>query len=292
MKVFFNHITKCGGTSIEKMIRQHSSFKYFRVKQRTNLDELSQIIEYMNTDKDVFIQGHIFDPLIDSKTRLSFWKTVYNLSDIRFTIVRHPLERALSYARFSGTDKNASNGYSIQYLYRFPLFNEELWSLLNRWHFNRTQFNINYFKCIMPDSFIANYPDNLNILEGINGFPNALRLGIAENQASCPATLRIESKEVITSRIIEAGRSGDKLFKDLNIPKYKVFALEQFSCFINWLIQKGIVDNTVSSLHLNQTENLEHNLVVNDESSDFASKIMSEYPESLLIWKMAAMHML
>ena len=69
----------------------------------------------------------------------------------------------------------------------------------------------------MPDSFIANYPDNLNILEGINGFPNALRLGIAENQEFCPATLRLDSKEVITSRIIEAGRSGDKLFKDLNI---------------------------------------------------------------------------
>ena len=82
------------------MIRQHSSFKYFRVKQRTNLDELSQIIEYMNTDKDVFIQGHIFDPLIDSKTRFIFLEnSLQFIGYIRFTIVWHPLERALSYVQ-------------------------------------------------------------------------------------------------------------------------------------------------------------------------------------------------
>ena len=103
--IFFVHIPKCGGTTIDHAMLRYSISKnniiFIRSKNYEN-DNINQIKD----DKKVYFSGHLNENTLDKFKDKKFKK---------ITIIRNPLERVVSQYKFTIFKKKISlNEYKLE----------------------------------------------------------------------------------------------------------------------------------------------------------------------------------
>ena len=168
--IYFMHIPKCGGTTIDQIFYNLSlvlntfKFKRFSYQNKNNNKIQKFILPNTNEDLPCFISGHL---------DYNFSEKINNL--YKFTIVRKPLERILSHYKFTLFKiKKESNQYSFEKFIEEEIDNNRD-NLVTR-HFAGL---LNIEKKITDkdkDQAISNlrYFDNINIFENWDFFVSEL----------------------------------------------------------------------------------------------------------------------
>ena len=280
MKLYFNHIPKCGGMSISKMLSESSKYKHFHVRAKTTLDELNYYYSCIANEKNVIIQGHFFDPApLPFSVVSKFWSSVYLASDVPFSIVRYPAERFISYLKYSGRDKTGNPSYQF-------LFNGmtkgivEVEKLLSFWHGRRDCEDINtHLNILTKQNSLINALDSINYARAFNEYPLCLGAG-----SNCLKHLSLRSDNPIAYiRELNSSLHSNQILEFLGCKKYKLFPLEAINTLVDFFKDNGIISRDSYLSHENKTNNRSYG----NPDIKLLQNVVHEFPESTLLWKYA-----
>ena len=298
MRVFFNHIHKTGGTSLEYLLENDSDLKFTRVRANSTSDDLQKIANQYS-EGNMIIQGHKNEPFYEHcpyQVTEKFWDFIYKNSDIKFSILRHPIDRALSYVRYSGfNDSESLDRFDPGFFYKYvPIPKEnhkstKLFQTYERYHMQIDSIDLTILKNILPDKYKLSFPECQNLALALNEYPIALFSGLNLNEFLIPNSLR-ENKFPHESYFKNFHPFHHWILEYLKIPDFHLLAFEDLECVFQWLKHKKIIRGNIELPHLNKTKLLNEPLKhETDELEELKCVLASEYPESFYLWKLAAM---
>lgn len=295
VKVFFNHIHKTGGTSLETLLENDSDLQYIRIRSNNSEKDLERIANQF-IKGNIIIQGHINEPFYGycpNQYRIEFWNFIYQASDIKFSVLRHPFDRALSYAKYSGFNDGVSHeDFDPKFFYKFVPWpanakESKLFQAFQKHHTKANHIDLTLFEDILPENFMLNFPESQNLSICINEYPIALFSKSELHNFLIPSSLRHEKFD---HTLFFKNFNAKFIFDQLKIPYLQLFAFEDLEFIYEWLKQKNIINGNIKLPHKNKTKfkNSDNNI---DEAKIkmIKSEIAREYPESFLLWKLAAM---
>ena len=299
MRVFFNHIHKTGGTSLESLFENDSNLKFIRVKANSSADDLQEIANNYS-EGNMIVQGHLNEPFYlhcPHEIRIKFWDFIYKISDIKFSILRHPIDRALSYIRYSGfKDSDSIENLDPNFFYKYipwPGDNYQttkLFEIYKRFHMQVDSTGLSLLENILPNVYSLHFPECLNLALAMNEYPIALFSSLYAGDFLIPNSLR-EQKFSHESYFKNFYPMSNYIFENLKIPEIKLLAFEDLEFVIQWLKQQNIINGNMRLPHLNRTKL--HNSVCDNAImlKDLKCSLEKEYPESFILWKLAAMRL-
>ena len=240
--------------------------------------------KYSQSTKAIII-GHSHQPSIANRELVGeFWRNIYSISDMRFTILRNPLERSISWIKEAGNlGDGAVPSHGISYRFRgLPQDQETLAACIENQRGPRSILNDSIFDCILPENFYVDTPDNLNIASSIANYPIELMSSDQFLRWLTPLPCRKE-KDIFEFKILfENVLTIDELIKYLSIPRYEFYALEKIDDFVKRLESLSITKPGFSVPHINISKTASV-----DISLKVKRTLINLYPESYLLWKHA-----
>ena len=300
MRVLFNHVTKCGGSSFWKWLHENSDYHIEHViLQHQSSDSLRQILQTIEEQKNIIVGGHFeYSPgaSVTAEEWISFWNKILSLTDYRFTIIRNPIKRFSSWLRFFGgmEDSNTSTAKSVYPDLLFQSNCADICQSLIEIGYNPKSSLTECLKSILPDNYLQFYPFNRGLVLGINNYPVAL-LGLSNDQSQymLPVSLRHNYSEYEMNQISYNILRGDMRQVENYFSKalvFEPFPLENIGACFNRLASLGIVRSTFERElgRVNVSKKNDNFEIIEDQS--VVSKIIKEYPESFLLWKIACLN--
>ena len=285
MRIFINHISRSGGTSLIKYLGDSFDGTLIVVNSRTTTSERSLLEKFrvFKETENAIIIGHTHQPSLPN-TRLvtQFWRSVYNESDRKLTIVRNPADRSISWLKAAGhlgKDRYSEDGN--QYLFRLPSSRSlKAVESIEKTRGSRSLLNDSIYECILTDNFYSDFPDNRAIAMSIANYPIELLSARPAMQWLTPLPLRGDA-EIAGFKGLYSDFSWDRLRDYLAIPEYEFYALERSDALVNALeecklTRKGVPFPQINSISADEQISTETKRV-----------ITNLYPESYLVWKHA-----
>ena len=286
MKIFVNHISRCGGTSLMKYFEEAFDGDLIIINSRLVNSEQKLIQSYrqfVNSSRAIVI-GHTHQPSIANRPLVhEFWSKIYGISDIRLSILRNPIERSISWIKDAGGFSNGDNfPDGIPFRFRGLLQDDDfLATCIENQRGSRSKLDDKIYECILPENFYSDAPDNLNIAGSVANYP-------AELLSSKPATLWLtplpcrQEKHIKEYRqLFDDGINAKKLVDYLSIPKFEFYGLECIHKLVSSMEDRSITKPGYTVPHINKTT-AEANI------SDHIKRVLTNlFPESYLLWKHA-----
>lgn len=300
MRIYYNHIPKTGGLSLGKLFEHDSKLRFARINTTCNENDLERVAN-MFADGDCIVQGHSYEPNINCNflNTVKFWSFIYDNADFKFSVLRHPFDRAISYIKYSGFRNKNVTTLNPNYFYKHlpwtlssPESDHNLANVMRDHHYFINEINFRIFKEILPEAFYLNYPFSENLATCINDY--TIHLGDRSDKNSLtPNSLRPnEDKfqfDLYCKNYLDTSFLFENVFK---IKKYMLFALEDISYLNNWLLKIGAIKGNYSFPHENKSKlDMQDQCTQKDlqENKTIKCSLSHEYPESLNLWKMAIM---
>lgn len=239
--------------------------------------------KFINSPR-VIIIGHTHQPSLANRKLVSdFWQNIYRCSDMKFTILRNPVDRSISWIKAAGNLSRGDNpDHGIPFRFRGLNQNDsEIASLIELQRGSRSSFDDNIYDCIMPDNFLADSPDNLNIAGSVANYPVELMSSDSYLRWLTPLSIRTEEQINEYKSLFEHGLNISKLISYLAIPHYDFFAIENIHKLVRCFEERSITKPGFSVPHINSTA------ASLDISIRIRRMLTNLYPESYLLWKHA-----
>lgn len=278
MKIFFNHIPKCGGTSIFDWLRDNSDYKVIRIMDERSKQSLqSRIDEFQNT-QNIIIGGHTQGPgKFSDSIKNEFWSKVYQLADVRFSILRNPIQRFHSYLKYK-----CAKGESDFFL--FSSSHKHLIESMQSLGICLPPHSLSsVLTTILPENFLLSYPFNNYLSCAINDQVSCLGWKYPRN-ILLPLSLTHDKRQRDEYRL-GLCLAGTTLGNSFPRPAYSLFCLEDLDKFILHFKNLGVISCDSAPIKmLNQSKD-SIGISTCDLDAALKAKILSEYPESFELWK-------
>jgi len=248
-------------------------------------NELKMAFNRYNNSPNAVIIGHTHQPSLANRILVrNFWQSIYNISDIRLTILRNPIERSISWIKAAG-NLNLKDDNKHGIAFRFKNVDNQSLEITEKIELtrgNRSSLSDNIYSCILPDNFHADYPDNINIASSLNNYPIELLSTLNPSHFLTPLPLRPEQLFKAYKNIFFYGLQFNSFRQYLEIPEYEYYALENVNHLVKRLELDGITNSGFHVPHINIIE------ADPQISIGLRTKLTNLYPESYLLWKHAA----
>ena len=291
MKVFFNHLPKCGGTSFWHWIKENTDYEVIKVWEREDEESLHRILLRLSHEDNILIGGHTYAPTyMPDKVKAEFWSEVYKKTDYRFTVLRNPISRLNSFLHFSGkSSKSPALDPECDFFYgrrqsRLDANKDPIRAI----HKKSLMSLESCLESILPENYLTNLPINANMSEKINDYPKGIGLsGDLRDSYYLPLSMRGD-KSMYFEKMIRLMKFGGDISDVFGITgNFALFAIEDVHHLINVLVDKGIVRSDYSPFPVkNKTSKLQ-GFDEKSLDSDLVSRVFNEYPESYVLWRIA-----
>lgn len=250
----------------------------------TSDNKLLESYHNFSNSSMAIIMGHTHQPSLRNRELVrDFWHNIYRISDMRFTILRNPVERSISWIKAAGNLSSGdipSNGIPFRFC-GLSQKDNSLVSAIESQRGCRSTLVDNIYDCIMPENFFADCPDNLNIASSIANYPSELMSSQPYFRWYTPLPCRSEEHIKEFKQLFDNGPNINNLFNYLSIPKYDFFAIESIDKLVSTFEARSITKPGFTVPHINSLRSS------SDISVHIRRSLINLFPESYLLWKHA-----
>ena len=285
MKIFLNHISRCGGTSLMKYFQQAYDGDLIIINSKLVRSEeaLYRAFEKFQISNHALIIGHTHQPSLPNRTIVnSFWLKVYEISDLHLSILRNPIDRAVSWINEAGQLHSGNSVNGIPFLYRgLSHADAKVVSVIDNQRGPRFCMDDNVFNSISVENFHCDSPDNYNIAASIANYPIELLSHEPYQRWITPLPLRSIKHQNDYAELLNNGITFSRLCNYLSIPEYRFFALENIGSFVKFMESNNLMRSGYEFPHINS------NNVALAIGNKTKLALTNNFPESYLLWKHA-----